>query len=151
MKSRYAAALFVAALSATVLHAALGFAAAPPSRYSFPSSGTVLDTRTLLTWQQATDGKTYTWLDAKTYCAGLSLAGNGWRLPSVGELLTLVDVTAHDPAIDPTAFPATPTTSFWSSSTYAGATTLAWTVDFGQGYSNSQVDKTAVYRVRCVR
>ena len=55
---------------------------APDNRYTV-ASGTVYDTKTKLTWQQVVPWTTYSWADAKTYCAGLSLAGTGWRLPTV--------------------------------------------------------------------
>jgi hypothetical protein len=44
---------------------------------------------------------------ALAHCAALSLAGGGFRLPSIAELLTLVDPTRSQPAIDPIAFPGT--------------------------------------------
>ena len=39
-----------------------------------------------------------------------------WRLPTVRELVSLVDYTRHDPAIDP-AFEHTVSGYYWSSST----------------------------------
>jgi hypothetical protein len=82
---------------------------------------------------------------------GLILANGGWRLPTRAELLTLVDPTKYNPAIDATAFPSTPSDYFWSSSAYAGSSGNAWYVYFYNGYSNN-VDVTSnTYRVRCVR
>jgi hypothetical protein len=43
-----------------------------------------------LTWQVATKGKSMDWENAEFYCAELALAGAGWRLPTVGELRTLI-------------------------------------------------------------
>jgi hypothetical protein len=126
------------------------FAAAPPTRYTFPANGTVRDTVTELTWQREVPSTSMNWADAKKYCADLSLAGTGWRLPTRAELLTLVDPTEADPALDRAAFTNTPVNSFWSSSAYAGSSGSAWSVEFGGGravYSVSSV----TYRVRCVR
>jgi len=126
---------------------------APPGRYTV-ASGTVQDTRTGLTWQRAVDANTYTQPNAISYCTGLTLAGGGWRLPKVSELLTLVDPTKSSPAIDATAFPSTPGGYFWSSSAYVGAGGAgdAWYVDFMTGLSShSPTGSTASYRVRCVR
>jgi hypothetical protein len=128
---------------------------APPGRYTFPASGTVYDTRTKLTWQQTVDTKLRKWADAKTYCASLSLAGSGWRLPTRSELLSLLDRTRSSPAIDPTAFPNAPATQFWTGTAslpQAGTgAAQAWLVDFTDGNAWFNGVSTAVYRVRCVR
>jgi hypothetical protein len=128
----------------------VALADAPPGRYTFLVSGTVYDTRTKLTWQGAVDASTYTWANATTYCTNLSLQGTGWRLPTRAELLTLVDPTKSNPAIDQTAFPSTPHEWFWSSSPYVGSAGSAWGVAFNFGFSN-YYDTAYAYRVRCVR
>jgi hypothetical protein len=43
-----------------------------------------------LTWQVTPTGGTMNWSKAKTYCAGLSLDGGGWYLPTIGELRSLI-------------------------------------------------------------
>ncbi|MBH1988473.1 MAG: DUF1566 domain-containing protein [Myxococcaceae bacterium] len=59
--------------------------------------------------------------------------GDGsWRLPSVKELRTLVDVTTSNPSIDIYAFPNTPASWFWSSTQIAGGVN-AWFVYFHDG------------------
>ena len=120
-------------------------------------NGTVYDTKSKLTWQQTVSSTTYTWADAKTHCAGVgaSLVGTGWRLPTIKELVTIVDLSrATTPMIDPNAFPGTPpSASFWSSSPAAGSPSLAWYVNFGgraYGSANSSYITNAV-NVRCVR
>src|ERR1041385_4882653 len=74
---------------------------APPCRYTI-SNGTVYDSLTKLTWQQAVASGSYDLSQAVNYCSGLTLAGGGWRVPKVSELLTIVDRTRYSPAIDPT-------------------------------------------------
>jgi hypothetical protein len=129
--------------------AAPTLADAPPSRYT-SANGTVYDTRTRLTWQLTLDAGTYTQSSAVTYCAGLTLAGLSWRLPSVEELETLVDDTRVNPSIDTTAFPGTPSVGFWTSSLCAGLVGDAWYTFFNNGWSlNAGV--TNSLRVRCVR
>jgi hypothetical protein len=117
------------------------------------SNGTVYDTKTKLTWQQAISSIPYTWADARTYCAGVesSLGGTGWRLPTLKELQSLVDYSqTTSPAIDSTAFPGTPSRDFWSASPLAGSSSDAWYVNFDYGYSNNyDVSNTSL--VRCVR
>jgi len=130
------------------------WATAPAGRYTI-SGGTVYDTKTRLTWQQTLSTTTYTWADAQSYCASLPLAGGGWRVPSVKELLTLVDFSvapgSGTATIDATAFPNTPATGFWSSTPVAGSSSNAWGVDFHNGGTDSYgVGDNYIY-VRCVR
>jgi hypothetical protein len=117
-------------------------------------TGTVIDTRTKLTWQQAVPAQSYVWADAVTYCSSntAGLSGAGWRLASRKELQTLVDfgVPVPGPMIDGNAFPGTPAAAFWSSSPGAGGGGFAWNVDFSDGQSSSYTVGSAG-RVRCVR
>jgi hypothetical protein len=132
-------------------------AAAPAGRYVVTnggtSSGTVYDTKTKLTWQQTILSSYYTWADAKTYCAGVgaSLGGTGWRVPTIKELRSIVDFSQATPAIDPNAFPATPSASFWSSSGLAGTYNYRWYVNFGYGYTYNVDVSVNSHLVRCVR
>lgn len=81
---------------------------APPGRYYVDAkNGTVYDTKTGLTWTRA--------IVTQSTCPNLTLDGGGWRLPTVQELLTLVDPTRSEPAIDVNAFPNTPFDSFYCS------------------------------------
>lgn len=115
-------------------------------------NGTVTDLATGLTWQQheglilpmSNDGP------AEAYCQGLSLAGGGWRLPTVKELLSIVDNRVYDPAIDGDVFPNTRTSSYWSATTDAHYSGAAWRVNFYHGYVVSH-NKSYTYYVRCVR
>lgn len=118
---------------------------------SYAVTGAVaLDRRTGLTWQRAGDRDDSTWADAKSYCAGLDLHGGGWRLPSIRELLTLVEVTRMEPAIDPAAFPDTPSEFFWSSSRSVAPAGTAWGVNFTRGSSGAGLVGTRAH-VRCAR
>jgi formylglycine-generating enzyme required for sulfatase activity len=141
-----------AILAATLALTFPARASAPPGRYTV-SGGTVLDTKTKLTWQQQTPTTLYTWADAKTYCAGLggTLGGSGWRLPTIRELVTLIDYSqGTPPVIDTTTFPGTPVADFWSSSPQAGSSTNVWEVWFYFG--NPRVSATtSTLNVLCVR
>jgi hypothetical protein len=68
----------------------------------------------------------------------------------VAELLTIVDATRSNPAIDPVAFPSTPAQYFWSSSPYVASGGAGWYVYFDYGYSNGAAT-SSTNRVRCVR
>ena len=132
----------------TVIGAVSGTkAAAPQGRYTV-STSTVLDNETGLAWQRTDDGVERTWADAKSYCPSVELEGTGWRLPTSKELLTLIDYSRTNPAID-TVFVGS-SASYWTSSARSGPSGYAWYVGFGSGDSNnSEVGNTN--RVRCVR
>lgn len=141
--------LLAPAVALAVAWSGVGHANAPPGRYTI-LSGTVYDTKTKLTWQQAVAPGTYAWANAKTYCTSLSLNGAGWRLPSAGELQTIVDETRTNPSIDPMAFPGTPPSWFWVSSPVAGVPSGAWAVEFNVGVTDTLLAAGA-NQVRCVR
>jgi len=103
----------------------------------------VLDTQTGLEWQVESSGPMF-WCDADKYAKSL---GNGWRLPTIKELLTLIDYSRTKPA---TIFPDHENGCFWSSSVYADDINTLWTVDFDNGYIDGY-DKSGNVRVRCVR
>jgi hypothetical protein len=115
-----------------------------------PGDGTVLDTRTKLTWQLDVSMNELAWADARDYCGSLDLGGTGWRLPSVSELQTLIDESTSDPAVDLNAFPGTASDYFWTSSLLPRFENYAWTVYFGYGLSTF-FDVTQLHLVRCVR
>ena len=123
--------------------------------------GTVKDQATNLVWQKCSQGlsgstcssgtaTTATWTNAVSYCNSLSLASKTWRLPNSNESKTIVDYTkSSSPAIDSTAFPATIANYYWSSTTYAPSTTVAYYFNFGDGYVGN-TNKTSLNYVRCV-
>lgn len=139
------------ALALTVVLTRSASATAPAGRYNL-SDTTVTDLKTKLTWQRTVPSTTYGWEDAKSYCAGLgsSLGGKGWRLPTVKELQTIVDDSRSDPAIDPTAFPDTPSTAFWSATALIGSPSYAWNVYFYTGGTYTYY-VAYPFAVRCVR
>lgn len=123
--------------------------------YTDNGNGTVTDNVTGLMWQQAVPASTFGWSAAVAFCPTLTLAGhNDWRLPSLIELVSIVDFGRSSPSIDGTYFPATPVTGvFWSSTpAMAGIyISLAWAVDFTNG-SSDKFDASLLYHpVRCVR
>jgi Protein of unknown function (DUF1566) len=137
---------------------------APAGRYTI-SNGTVYDTKTKLTWQQTAPSTTYKWGSAsasgtaQNYCALLSLnAVTGWRVPTIGELMSLVDYTNPGSSmgtgttamIDSTYFPSAPYGTFWTATSYSeDPADSAWTVSFNSGTTGSQGQQNG-YSVRCV-
>lgn len=143
-------------------------AAAPPCRYTTSGGADagasqliVHDTVTGLNWQQTlpatpcpADGAGLcTWADAQTYCANLSYGGisTGWRVPTQNELLSIVDFSQYNPAIDTTYFPP-PVNFFWSSALLQldAGSGQAWAVNFTDG-STGYFPLSDVQQVRCVR
>jgi hypothetical protein len=119
--------------------------------YADNGDGTVTDNVTGLMWQQAVPATLYAWADAIAYCPTLTLAGHSdWRLPSVIELVSIVDLGQFSPSINGKYFPSTPANFFWSSSPVAGSPSLAWLVYFDNGNTGSVVVSGTDF-VRCVR
>ena len=122
----------------------------------------VLDNVTGLEWQGCPAGQsgntcgagsasTMTWAEAVSHCEALTWGGHDdWHLPDRYELHSIVDYGRTSPAIDVTAFPGTPSTTFWSSSSYAGSLSGAWGVYFVNGSVSSNV-KDRENAVRCAR
>jgi hypothetical protein len=114
--------------------------------------GTVTDTATGLMWQQG-QSPALTWEAALTYTESLSLAGyDDWRMPTVKELVSIVDFNRWNPAIDTTFFPGTNSLSYWSSTTRNWEPRCAWLVSFDAGEIWEGGHKTITDRdVRAVR
>ena len=114
---------------------------------------TIFDHETNLEWEKEHSGP-MTWAEAVKYAEKI---GNGWRLPTINELTTLIDYERFDPE---SAFPGMPSIRFWSSTSYAGhfwsstsyagSASFAWYVNFFNGRVN-YYGKTNTYYVRCVR
>ncbi len=96
------------------------------------------------------NGERVTHKKAEKACAAL---GEGWRLPTRVELLSLVDDTRADPAIDTERFPDTKSAAYWTSTPFASDSSYAWFVSFYDGYANDlrrDYDDAFVRAVRSV-
>lgn len=111
----------------------------------------VTDKTTGLIWQRGDDGQMYSYADAATHCAGFTSAeaSTGWRLPSVVELMTLINDGVDLPSIDP-SFMGAQSNNYWTSTPTATAGMLAWTVKFDFGEVVPLLTDTTL-PVRCVR
>lgn len=76
------------------------------------------------------DGESVTYADAEAAVAEL---GPGWRLPTRAELISIQDLTRHDPCIDTEKFPDTKSSSYWSSTPCAWNASAVWVVGFHGG------------------
>jgi len=85
---------------------------------------------TSLVWQKGGTPK-LSWDEASKYCEELELGGRSdWRIPTREELLSLVDKTRKDPAINIRIFPETEPNVYWTSSRQDKE---FWTVGFSDG------------------
>ena len=177
-QTRFAAKL--GALSARAKEAAL------PCRYTVNGDGTLTDYDTGLQWEQkTTDGSVhdrenaYDWsptlgrpngtvftdflatLNAGTSSDGTTSSGCfaghcDWRLPSIVELLAIVDAgapgcdTRGGACIDETVFGPTIGFFHWSATTETDAPIFAWGIAFGDG-SVTTASEDAVLFARAVR
>jgi hypothetical protein len=144
---------------------------APPEQYAIfqAQTPTIKDTKALLEWERfpeanllagdaGADGGMWKpeqqWAAAKQRCASL---GPDWRLPTVKELLTIIDEDPHQVYfdggtpylyIDRYAFPTAQADQYWTSS--AGPNNEKWTVSFATG--QTQPDNASLSHFnRCVR
>ncbi len=111
----------------------------------------VTDKTTGLVWQRGDDGNMYTYSAAGPHCASFKSAeaATGWRLPSVIELMTLIDNGVDLPSIDP-SFMGAQSNNYWTATPTATTTMLAWTVKFDFGEVIPLLMDSAL-PVRCVR
>lgn len=117
----------------------------------------VKDTVTGLIWQRCSVGQTWngttctgtatrhTWQQALTVAKNL---GNGYRLPNIKELQSLVETKCYSPSINTNIFPNTQQSIYWSSSPYGAD--YGWSVIFHQSNTNAKnkADKNYVRAVR---
>lgn len=119
-------------------------------RYQAAGSDTVIDSATQLMWARAGIEGTFDWQQAHAVVAALRLGGHDdWRVPTIRELLGLVEWTEHDPAIDREHFAAV-SSWYWSASDCAGSDECAWFVDFGHGVADFHPKHSRAH-VRAVR
>src|SRR5262249_46764073 len=112
---------------------------------------TVRDKITTPTWEGLGDNRIGSQSEAVRFCADKDKTNGPWRLPTLLELMSLVDFTVPPPG--PTisaAFPDRPAELFWTSSLAACGTPKAWFVDFARGDAH-QDPLSTLNTLRCVR
>jgi hypothetical protein len=118
----------------------------------------VYDSQTKLIWARCSVG--LTWKDGQ--CTGTTArfsfaeaqkqAGNGWRVPTKDELFSLVDPNRKGfPTIDTTAFPDMDELFPWYWTSTANGESIAWYVDFKDGYTSGFISMSSPFSVRLVR
>ena len=112
----------------------------------------VTDLNSGLIWQQTIPNEKNTWEDANNYCNNLNYGSySGWRLPTVQELLTIVDNNKNTPPlINSTYFPNTPKAAFWSLTAYTPNIESVWVVNFNNYVTHTAYKVEKAY-TRCVK
>ena len=111
------------------------------------TDGTVTDFKTGLTWSQ-TIAKD---VNHETALEKIAALGEGWRMPTCDELLTLVDRTKFSPAIDTEVFPDTENDWYWTDTPHMyNPKSAVWVVYFCYGLV-SYNHRDLVACVRAVR
>jgi uncharacterized protein DUF1566 len=127
--------------------------------YTVTDAG-IVDDVTHLLWQQTYGGPPVVvgWDAAVQYCTSQDGGDGGWRLPTLIELVSIVDYSVldgefpdagGDAAIDP-VFGNTPAELFWTSTTQVGTGSYKWYVHFGYGSVNGIDMGSDLPYVRCV-
>jgi len=140
----------------------------PNPRFTDNLDGTITDNLTGLIWLKDAFcddlngiGDGLVWNDAMPAAAslasgtcGLSDGSNAgdWRVPHYKELISLIDGANHTPAL-PTGhlFTRVQSSPYWSSTTYAGLTGNAWSMNMISGSVSVSALKSFVLNVWCVR
>lgn len=110
----------------------------------------VLDNETGLVWEKSPEIVETLWSMATSYSYNKGLGGRkGWRLPTIEELLTLVDPLMADPSL-PSGHPFSGNAnfSFWSSTTDVITTSFARVIAMYNG-SVDLKDKEQCYVSNC--
>lgn len=133
----------------------------PNSRYQLLNNGDeVKDVQTGLIWQRCSVGQTWNGSNcigtAATYSSWTNVLqtianmGNGWRVPNIKELDSLIEQACYSPSINETYFPNTVSSYYWTSSPVSYNSKYAWIVSFNYGYEGSNGESNSNY-VRLVR
>ncbi len=137
----------------------------PISSFQLNADGTVLDTTTKLMWSRCLVGQSWDrssnsctgtaqqldWPEALIEAKRSTLAGfSTWRLPNAKEVLTLVERSCVDPAINLTAFPASNSENMWTGTTVVNQPDRGWAIAMYSGKNNTKEKIIRLY-VRLVR
>jgi hypothetical protein len=113
----------------------------------------VRDDETGLVWEKTLETKEVSWTDARAACADKDVGGRkGWRLPSIFELASVMDLSMRTGPTLPLGHPFTNVLMdvYWSATTVAGTPNSAWLIFFDTGKVLHGF-KTVTFHAWCVR
>jgi len=116
------------------------------------ASSIKIDNTSKLTWQndKPVQSTKKTWYEASNYCEKLNLETyKDWRLPTIKELQTLVDISKKSPAIHE-GFDFTVADYYWSATKKYKDPYNAWLIHFEYGIVDYSSTSGKNF-VRCVR
>ncbi len=118
-----------------------------PPAYSVAGSVEVLDNVTSLTWRtDYVEGKML--VEANSICGTIVPTGQ-WRVPTLMELVSIVDYGRANPSIDTKVFTLGTDTFFWTSSSFH--TSRNAVVNFDTGGVTEGINGDQTLSVRCVK
>ena len=132
-----------------------------PVNYTDNNNGTITDNYTKLVWLKCPIGLSGTackigstslkeWSKSRDDCSSLNIGGKkDWRLPTVKELVSIVDTGSFDPSINKKYFVGTDD-SYWTSTSPAEHLSSKFIVLFSNGSVYFQADNSPS-ATRCVR
>jgi hypothetical protein len=124
------------------------------------NSQSVLDRETGLVWERTPIGTTRVWFSAQTYCNTLTVGSRkGWRLPTIQEFMSLVDMSVAAPSVPflrfSTGHPFVASGGrFWTANTASnntGHVEIAWTVETTNGDLIPEIKSNTGPLIWCVR
>jgi hypothetical protein len=121
-------------------------------RFQLVLGGQVLDRETGLVWERGPQADLLVWASAINLCTLVAIGNRkGWRLPSVQELMSLVDPLQGNPAL-PLGHPfgGVANANYWTATVGASDAATAVAVNLGTGGASS-LGKTLTARRWCVR
>jgi Protein of unknown function (DUF1566) len=154
---------FVAALSAPAPLLAAGASGFPSWSSKFTkgrftvlplfNGEAVLDKETGLVWERTPDGNTHTWFEAVERCYVVNHGDRqGWRLPTMEELSSLVDSTQQSPALSAGhPFIGVQSDTYWTATTRPSNQAQAMQLDIDTGSTGTFAKTDPNFKAWCVR
>lgn len=134
------------------------------SKFTVNANGTVTDKKMKLMWMQCSigqsgadcsgAGETFTYEHSLQQAKNMNETGfadfKDWRVPTLKELTSMVDLTCGQPVLNKVAFPNVPKGWFWTSSPHNSNVYYAWMVYYEHAKHHTDVKYGTNY-VRLVR
>ncbi len=134
-----------------------------PDRFQVSADGQeVIDQEKQLVWRRCLEGMRYedgrclgdpqpmAWASGHEWAKSVASSGGPWRMPTMIELSTMMDMSRHGSPLNAALFPDTPKAYVWSATANERTPTHAWTMLYTNGYMMSSW-QTVSYYLRLVR